>query len=56
MELQQDTSERVGEEREGEGEGEQVGVMNRGEKRGKQERRVGEKGRKVERRGRGKRL
>lgn len=56
MELQRDTSERVGEEREGEGEGGQVGVMNRGEKRGKQERRVGEKGRRVERRGRGKRL
>lgn len=54
MELQRDTSERVGEEREGEGG--QVGVMNRGEKRGKQERRVGEKGRRVERRGRGKRL
>lgn len=56
MELQRDTSERVGEEREGEGEGGQVGVMNRGEKRGKQERRVREKGRRVERRGRGKRL
>lgn len=36
MELQRDTSERVGEEREGEGEGGQVGVMNRGEKRGEQ--------------------
>lgn len=56
MELQRDTSERVGEEREGEGEGGQVGVMNRGEKRGKQERRVREKGRRVERRGQGKRL
>lgn len=54
MELQRDTSERVGEEREGEGEGGQVGVMNRGEKRGKQERSVREKGRRVE--GRGKRL
>lgn len=53
MELQRDTSERVGE---GEGEGGQVGVMNRGEKRGKQERRVREKGRRVERRGRGKTL
>lgn len=56
MELQRDASERVGEEREGGGEGGQVGVVNRGEKRAKQERRVGEKGRRVERRGRGKRL